>query len=1068
MPAEPPTTWMLLTVDGESEIVVTTELRRGDDRLWASSGLRKTEYTLARSSTIFSPTEPPLFPTVADAWIPIWLPAELVPRVTERAGPEPWPVFVSAKSANGRLLREKGLLQALIRRATSAPPVPSPLFAPFIWLAEREYVRRVPLFLPLRVAAVGGAFDFLSGMRNRSWYSSTPAVPEHGLVLSDLSLWTFRDKVRYDAFHVVICDTSSVREVVRVCRDADLNNRPRLVVVIDRESSAEGWNEAVPTDADTPPGVSILWLPLERGTDAGEVVRLTLYAVVHDQPLHGVLSELSALIPLHLREYPRSGPDPVLLREPPRLLSDPFRLNDLRLRDVVEPLLDRIANLESRNEYPGELERFLERVGLDAPERLRVELRLLADEARPLTALISSTSYLSRASFLRESDGLVPLAQNVRDVFDSERVLPSLRQWLGKLAADKDFRRLLERHQERRVNVALRRRDPSSFPSPYVLPEHTLRFNARYRVEVQIGRRGSTSLVEESAPPIDPLLPEPDPARGHVLHVALFALDFTLESPPLQRLLLPPLGGSEWISFDVVAPVAAGPARLRVAVYYDLPPGAEQAGEDEYRNHLIQSFLLEAAVAEEEREADGGTRVRLEFCRTKRLADFTAMAPRKLSIGLNTSGDGTTHTVMVKRGRVTGEFRITEAAMSKTLRAVRGVLDEATREGNEPRFPEASGPAERAAAIESAERATSFDEYVRKLAREGEGLYEMLWEKSPAVFQTGVLDYVRNAADAIIQVARFSQNYFFPWAVVYDFDTPENVHGPKEAEVCRGFRREHSPNNRYSCRECLDNCLHKDKSEAFCVYGFWGLRHQVEQVLHPPFKQEDAIRTVKAGANPASAELCVAVGVNSPYAQSLGTDLINKLGAPAVRQLDGTRGLLDLLWDDKERPRLTVVLGHYETLDKVNEPKGPRVRLPGGQWLQYKEVLKLAQKKSPLKWTDPNPIVLLAVCGSAAEDLGTLAGFVGAFADSRAAAVVGTETVVFDGLAARFSKGLVLALFRQNDPQTLGRAVLDLRRELVAELNPLGLVFTPYGDAELVVEPHRNAAPAAVPAATGG
>jgi hypothetical protein len=99
--------------------------------------------------------------------------------------------------------------------------------------------------------------------------------------------------------------------------------------------------------------------------------------------------------------------------------------------------------------------------------------------------------------------------------------------------------------------------------------------------------------------------------------------------------------------------------------------------------------------------------------------------------------------------------------------------------------------------------------------------------------------------------------------------------------------------------------------------------------------------------------------------------------------------------------------------------------------------------------------VVLAACESAAASVASITSFLSAFADAGASAVVGTETTVFEGLACRFAKEIATALMEApstGDPgkrQTLGEAVLQFRRRLLQDFNPLGLVFTPYGDAGL-------------------
>src|SRR5438270_8911087 len=86
-----------------------------------------------------------------------------------------------------------------------------------------------------------------------------------------------------------------------------------------------------------------------------------------------------------------------------------------------------------------------------------------------------------------------------------------------------DARALFATHQQRQVNIALWRLESSALITPYVLRGQTLRIATRYRLQVQVGRRLRTSLVEGDIPLIDPLLPEPQDRHGHVLHVAVYA-----------------------------------------------------------------------------------------------------------------------------------------------------------------------------------------------------------------------------------------------------------------------------------------------------------------------------------------------------------------------------------------------------------------------------------------------------------------------------------------------------------------------------------------------------------------
>ena len=159
--------------------------------------------------------------------------------------------------------------------------------------------------------------------------------------------------------------------------------------------------------------------------------------------------------------------------------------------------------------------------------------------------------------------------------------------------------------------------------------------------------------------------------------------------------------------------------------------------------------------------------------------------------------------------------------------------------------------------------------------------------------------------------------------------------------------------------------------------------------------------------------------------------------------------MMKRLWSQPDRPAILVVLGHYET----PAPNQPRITFAGNDWFEPDDLTKQVQDLS--KWKDANPLVLLAACESGAASLASITSFLAAFADARAAAVIGTETTVFLGLACRFAKEIAVALMGTTGKessagkQSLGDAVLSFRRGLLLDFNPLGFVFTPYGDADL-------------------
>jgi hypothetical protein len=94
----------------------------------------------------------------------------------------------------------------------------------------------------------------------------------------------------------------------------------------------------------------------------------------------------------------------------------------------------------------------------------------------------------------------------------------------------------------------------------------------------------------------------------------------------------------------------------------------------------------------------------------------------------------------------------------------------------------------------------------------------------------------------------------------------------------------------------------------------------------------------------------------------------------------------------------------------------------------------------------PQPLILLMSCQASAVELKTLNDLFSSLIRAGAAGVVGTETVIDTKLAAEFSKQITLKLWQ---PQSYGQALRLVRRNMLLQGNPLGFVFTAFGDADL-------------------
>jgi hypothetical protein len=123
-------------------------------------------------------------------------------------------------------------------------------------------------------------------------------------------------------------------------------------------------------------------------------------------------------------------------------------------------------------------------------------------------------------------------------------------------------------------------------------------------------------------------------------------------------------------------------------------------------------------------------------------------------------------------------------------------------------------------------------------------------------------------------------------------------------------------------------------------------------------------------------------------------------------------------------PNLDFGLGFKGNLDDVMEPS----ELAGKAWSRA-------------------PLVFMNGCGTVGFSPYAPSEFIKKFIQGRAAsAVIGTEVTVWEELAQEVAEVFFEAFLAG---ETAGEALLQVRRKLLAKSNPLGLVYTLYGSADL-------------------
>ena len=546
----------------------------------------------------------------------------------------------------------------------------------------------------------------------------------------------------------------------------------------------------------------------------------------------------------------------------------------------------------------------------------------------------------------------------------------------------------------------------------------SLKSGTPYLVEVHVGTRLGTSIIRGENI-------ESGPVRGtrseaDVLDVVLQGKEITVESGNTRQLVVPPQHSSRMIFFVVRTPAKTGMANMRIVVYR--------------RNQMLRSYLIQAEITEEEVELeapDRGVTATLDFSFSKDLekredeskADGMAAPGPVLTLSVNQDARGT-HSILAKGLEGAVSFSIPESGVSDNLQAFRDLLLEASyvKLGKEKKLTQR---------MWTEEPSEASDQYIRQLADFGSELYRSyLNNTAPGLRET--LQTIRRTSNEVISIVRIDERFAFPWPVLYDMHRPSRW----TREVCYGQSEPGVP------------CGHSADSKAYCINGFWGYRHRIEELIGNR-ETKDSVSDVFSIKKAGSLQFLHDQSIPPLEAKDPGHVLAALSGAQATQPKDGD-DLLDALWNASSRPGMFVVFGHLTSEPRDGEPSGTRIPIPGTspqEWFMSRQILEYLDNHAP--WSDPNTIVVLLTCDSMATNPRTLTDFVVAFHRARAGAIIGTECLAFSDCVSRFSQRFFPLLWEREVP--LGEAMRAVRRDLLQQGYPLAFIFSSIGRADLRV-----------------
>jgi CHAT domain len=317
----------------------------------------------------------------------------------------------------------------------------------------------------------------------------------------------------------------------------------------------------------------------------------------------------------------------------------------------------------------------------------------------------------------------------------------------------------------------------------------------------------------------------------------------------------------------------------------------------------------------------------------------------------------------------------------------------------------------------------------------------------------------------VIQITRTNSvpaQYAFPWAMIYDYDLP----GPRKdytfCEILAEWTDE-GIRNGSAARRCPEQKSHGDNT--VCPYGFWGLKHIIEQPPSIPTTDNgnasDAISqiTIHNGL-----DLAVGLTRDKQFDGRTLDDHVTKLSAiPGLRlapqnPAENSASLQAMLRTPQLLYFLCHVEGNPQRSDETFLSIGPHDGLPDHRISVYTLNGWMTKAGAPIVdlawWSARRPLVFINGCHSANLTPGQMVSFVTAFTGAGASGVIGTEVSVTLPIAIEFAERV---LERINQPAVpgatqrvpIGEAIRQVRWDLANKGNLLGLAYTPYCLANL-------------------
>jgi hypothetical protein len=290
----------------------------------------------------------------------------------------------------------------------------------------------------------------------------------------------------------------------------------------------------------------------------------------------------------------------------------------------------------------------------------------------------------------------------------------------------------------------------------------------------------------------------------------------------------------------------------------------------------------------------------------------------------------------------------------------------------------------------------------------------------------------------LIQLAmKESAQSILPLAMVYDYPMASDKN-PEHFRLCPTFTEAMEKDIPLQDTACFDgHCPSRGDKNVICPSGFWGFRHAVGMPVSVRWGADAPSTIPVKGKLRITMAVSTTLGLLGEHAQRVRAMRNDAEWHCAARKDKVLEGM-------KNRPHLVYFYCHGCTHDKF-----PYLKIGTAEDPEY---IYMQDFSDPdMAWHDPRPLVFINGCHTtAAEPLNAFSLTEPVVVNARGAGIIGTEITVFESLASAFAEE---CLRRFLAGESIGWAIRNARLKLLADGNPLGLVYIPFAVAGLQLEP---------------